>query len=333
MISVLVAVYNVEDYINRCIESVISQTYKDLEVILVDDGSTDSSGDICEDFARRDGRVKVVHKENEGLSSARNTGLEAAIGDYILMIDGDDVLHPQMIEILYKLLISGDYDFSMCYGEKIYDINAIDARQYEFEEIPLVRELSTDYCMRNLYSGKGDVRLYYSVVWDKLYKRELLVNRFFKRLPSKDVAQDLEFNNRIYLSITKAILCPLGLYYYVQRTSSLQHLGISSRYVNEIKTVYECLCEIPPKESRLKSYCLRCMWRMMYNRCYWSIKTPFYEEAVRNRKHFRKATVKEFLSNPYIPVIEKISLTLFNFCPFFSELFLNTMSYIASIKK
>ncbi len=81
MVSVLVAVYNVEDYLIRCLESVINQTYKDLEIVLVDDGSTDSSGDICEDFARRDNRVRVVHKENGGLSSARNAGLQAATGD------------------------------------------------------------------------------------------------------------------------------------------------------------------------------------------------------------------------------------------------------------
>ncbi len=125
MISVIVPIYDVEDYLLRCLESIVSQTYKDLEIILVDDGSTDSSGEICDKFALLDNRIKVIHKENGGLSSARNCGLRAVSGDYVLMPDGDYALHPRMIEILYNLITSGEYDFAMCLGEEVYDVNQV----------------------------------------------------------------------------------------------------------------------------------------------------------------------------------------------------------------
>ena len=100
LISVIVPVYNVEDYLDRCIESIINQTYKNLEIILVDDGSTDSSGKKCDEYALRDGRIKVFHKENGGVSSARNMGLDIATGDYIGFVDSDDLLEHNMYEML-----------------------------------------------------------------------------------------------------------------------------------------------------------------------------------------------------------------------------------------
>ena len=128
MVSVIVPIFNVEGYLSRCLESIVSQTYSDLEIILVDDGSTDNSGSICDEYAGKDIRIKVIHQENSGLPEARNSGLRVAKGDYIIMPDGDDVLHPQMIENLYNLIISGDYDFSMCYGEMIRNVDVIKER-------------------------------------------------------------------------------------------------------------------------------------------------------------------------------------------------------------
>lgn len=100
LISVIVPVYNVEDYLDRCVESIINQTYKNLEIILVDDGSTDSSGKKCDSYALKDSRIKVFHKENGGVSSARNMGIDSASGDYIGFVDGDDLLEPHMYELL-----------------------------------------------------------------------------------------------------------------------------------------------------------------------------------------------------------------------------------------
>ena len=142
MISVIVPIYNVEAYLPQCLDSIVSQTYKDLEIILVDDGSTDSSGRICDEFADKDVRIRVIHQKNSGLPEARNSGLKVAKGDYIIMPDGDDALHPQMIEILYNLIIDGDYDFSMCYGEPIYDVDLLTERFLLSPNSSNVEELS-----------------------------------------------------------------------------------------------------------------------------------------------------------------------------------------------
>ena len=114
LISVIVPVYNVEDYLDRCINSIINQTYKNLEIILVDDGSTDSSGRKCDDFALKDDRIKVLHKENGGVSSARNAGLDVATGDYIGFVDSDDTIESNMYELLFNNAIEYHTKVSSC---------------------------------------------------------------------------------------------------------------------------------------------------------------------------------------------------------------------------
>ena len=142
MVSVLVPVYNSESVLARCLDSIISQTYKDLEIILVDDGSTDSSPRICDEYAVRDSRIKVIHQKNGGISNARNTGLKNAKGEYIQLVDHDDVIHPQMVEILLALFDNEDYDFSMCYGEPIYDVDLLTERFLLSPNSSNVEELS-----------------------------------------------------------------------------------------------------------------------------------------------------------------------------------------------
>ena len=113
-ISIAVPVYNVEKYISKCIESLLSQTQKDIEIILVDDGSTDNSGLICDDYAQKDKRIRVIHKQNGGLGAARQSGLEVASGDYFCVCDADDWVEPAMYEELCKKAIETGADIVMC---------------------------------------------------------------------------------------------------------------------------------------------------------------------------------------------------------------------------
>lgn len=113
-ISVIVPVYNVKNYLNACVDSLLCQRFDDFELILVDDESTDGSGRLCDAYARRDGRVRVIHKENRGVSAARNAGIDAAKGRYLAFADGDDVAEPDMLGLLYRLLTENDADFSCC---------------------------------------------------------------------------------------------------------------------------------------------------------------------------------------------------------------------------
>ena len=114
LIGVIVPVYNVAQYLEKSIASIQQQTYQNLEIILVDDGATDESGRLCEQIAEQDERVLVYHKENEGLSQARNDGLKQAHGDYVIFIDSDDYIHPEMIASLYQQLVNEDADVSSC---------------------------------------------------------------------------------------------------------------------------------------------------------------------------------------------------------------------------
>ena len=113
-ISIIVPVYNVEKYLSQCIESIINQNYKNIEIILVNDGSTDKSGDICDSYSLKDNRIKVIHKKNEGVSIARNTGLKVATGEYIAFVDGDDFVHEYIYTKLINIINNSKYDLVMC---------------------------------------------------------------------------------------------------------------------------------------------------------------------------------------------------------------------------
>ena len=120
LVSVIIPAYNIEDYIGRCLDSIISQTYKNLEIIVVDDGSKDHTGEILDNYAKKDRRIKVIHKENGGVSSARNKGIEVAEGDYIGFIDGDDLIEPGMYKTLVDLLEEENADIAHCGYQMVF---------------------------------------------------------------------------------------------------------------------------------------------------------------------------------------------------------------------
>ena len=132
-ISIIVPVYNVDQYLENCIESILNQTFKDYELILIDDGSTDKSGEICDKYEKKDNRIKVIHKYNGGLSSARNAGLDLACGKYIGFVDSDDSIHPEMYEILYDLQQIYNADISVCSFKKVYE--NIDVKNKDIENL------------------------------------------------------------------------------------------------------------------------------------------------------------------------------------------------------
>ena len=138
LISIIIPVYNVEAYLDKCIESIINQTYSNLEIILIDDGSTDSSGIKCDEWAEKDHRIVVVHKENEGVSNARNTGLKVAKGEYIGFIDSDDYIEQNMYEIMYTEMNKDNIEFVLCDFKKVKfkeEKNACPIQHYSYENI------------------------------------------------------------------------------------------------------------------------------------------------------------------------------------------------------
>ena len=167
LLSVIVPIYGVEKYLSKCLDSIIAQTYLNIQIILVNDGSPDKCSQICEVYAARDNRIIVIHKENGGLSSARNAGIEKATGAYIAFVDSDDFIHPKMYEILIDNLERNDADISVSNLKKVYD---------EREEIDSLGENKVFlYEKRDAMRNFFDKNLYVPTVvaWTKVYKREL----------------------------------------------------------------------------------------------------------------------------------------------------------------
>ena len=236
MISVIVPIYNVEKYLEKCINSIMNQTYRDLEIILINDGSTDSSGQICDKYKKIDERIKVVHKENKGVSSARNRGLDIAKGDYIGFVDSDDYIHPNMYEILYNNLINNDCDISMC--------NYVKGVQegYKFNNIKNNIELLDNLeQMRCFYNDKlGQILGCYL----KLYKKELFNDL---RFDENRIFEDWLIAHQIHSKCDKMVYIPNILYFYRQREGSIINSSFSIKKLDMLYAFKERF--IPDRRS------------------------------------------------------------------------------------
>ena len=211
-ISIIVPVYNVEKYLENCIESILNQTFKDFELILVDDGSTDNSGKICDIYEKKDSRIKVIHKNNGGLSSARNTGLDIACGKYVGFVDSDDSIHPKMYEVLYNLIKKYKSDISCCNYKRTYDIFSKEHKALNLKE---VIEMSNIEAIEKLYDKDLGVRLV--VAWNKLYHKRLFDNIRYK---VGRIHEDEFIAHRILYKCKKITYVDNELYYYLQREGS-----------------------------------------------------------------------------------------------------------------
>ena len=206
MISVIIPVYNVEKYLDKCIRSVVKQTYKNLEIILVDDGSPDQCGALCDKWAEKDERIRVIHKANGGLSDARNAGLDVASGVYIGFVDSDDYIHPEMYQRLYEKIKKYNGDMAVCgfywVDEQSDTVNR--TAKITAEGIVEKKDAIKNICFMNTFI----------VVWNKLYKKELFFNLRFQY---GKFAEDLFIMPNLY-NKCKRIISVFGYYYYYVET-------------------------------------------------------------------------------------------------------------------
>ncbi len=217
LISVIVPIYNVEKYLPRCIDSLIHQSYANLEIILVDDGSPDNCPAICDDYATKDSRIQVIHKENGGLSDARNVGFDRSTGEYVAFIDSDDYVHPQMLEILYRLLLEEHSEIAVCNFQPFSET----APEDHFEAIQ-TESLSGMDAAKRLYQRKYATQTV--VAWDKLYCRHIIAkNRFIVGKFNEDEF----FSYKALIQASKVTFTSQKLYYYLIRAT-----GISQAITN-----------------------------------------------------------------------------------------------------
>ncbi|MGN0417215.1 glycosyltransferase family 2 protein [Anaerostipes faecalis] len=187
VLSIVMPVYNAERYLNLSIQSVLSQTYKNFELILVDDGSTDESLVLCKKYQILDSRIRVISQENKGISGARNTGIEHAIGKYITFIDSDDIIQSKMYEIMMKQMQSDDLELIMC--------GAVRKENYRLEEIEENYEIC-ELTKENLYDrifSNSEIDWKYMGVWNKIYKTEIVKNIKFMSAGTEDTVFNCQY--------------------------------------------------------------------------------------------------------------------------------------------
>ena len=242
LISVIVPVYNVEKYLVKCINSIINQTYKNLQIILVDDGSTDNSGKICDDFKLKDTRIEVIHKTNGGLSDARNAGLKITRGDYIGFVDSDDFIETDMYETLYNLIENNNSDISIVSFYEIYNgkvIGVRDSRELlNLSKIEAMKELLIDTRIQ-------------SYAWNKLFKRSLFENLEF---PVNKNFEDIATTLLLFEGANKVTLFEEPKYNYLRRDDSIVGVRNFKTYKDYLDVIYDKYLYLDGKYEELDLY-------------------------------------------------------------------------------
>lgn len=225
LISIIVPVYNVESYLERCVDSICNQTYKDLQILLIDDGSTDKSGRICDALERKDKRIEVYHKKNGGLSDARNFGLKHARGKYVTFIDSDDIVSTKMIKKLYELIRQHNSDISICDPIHIF---SNDYDQYKFEDSQYIQFLTNTAALNMMFYQKD----FLVSAWGKMYKKDLFKDIEF---PVGMLFEDSAIMYKLF-SLCQSIVYSKAKYYgYVHRENSITTQTFSKRDLDILK--------------------------------------------------------------------------------------------------
>ena len=217
LITIIIPVYNVEKFLAECVDSVICQTYEHLEIILVDDGSTDNSGYMCDEYGRKDKRIKVIHQKNQGLSAARNTGLEVMEGDYVYFLDSDDCIDKNVIEVLYNNLIINYCDIAIGKLHNFQtDIKSVIVNQYNNVNVNVY---NTEMCLRNMLLNNSIGH----EACGKLFSTQLWSNH---RFPVGKIYEDYATIYFVVANAKRIAVCSEAIYFYRMRIGSIMNSEI-----------------------------------------------------------------------------------------------------------
>ena len=300
LISVIVPVYNVEKYLKKCVYSIINQTYKNIEVILVDDGSPDKCGMICDEFVSVDSRIKVIHKRNGGLSSARNAGIEIAKGQYIGFVDSDDTIEPFMYEKLYQINKKNKTLLSVCAvnyifpnGEKKRKKELGEDRVFGFENAIIEMNMHT-------YFDMG--------AWSKLYDRNLFDGI---RFPEGKLSEDFYIMYKVFDKAQKISYVDQPCYNYLQRKNSITH-NIKINHDHEYAAKEQMLF-LEKKYPQMKNFA-----HMAYASAALTVYDSYLKNGVKCPKdaltHFQRIIEDNYIyikKIEYLPTKKKIQFKLF----------------------
>ena len=311
LVSVIVPIYNVEQYLERCIKSIQNQTYRNLEILLVDDGSPDRCGEICDRYAAEDERIKVIHKENGGLSDARNYGIAEAKGEYLLLVNSDDWIHTQMVELLISLIKKNSARISICGYQYAYE-----GKEYQDELIDIKKCVENSFTIledetQKKYFEDPDKRIYYTVAWNKLYHRSVFEGIEY---PKGKVHED-EYTT--FKLLHKAEIIQMSeqiLYYYFVRKNSIMGEFKESRFdaIGAYLEKLDCYVAWNKPELAGKMFIHTIRMLAQYQKWMMEADVDFYDKiqmcrkilVEKNKKYKHKIKINKF---------EKFELILFNF--------------------
>ena len=240
LISIVVPVYNVENYLSNCINSILNQKYENIEIIIVDDGSTDNSGNICDNYSKKDKRIKVIHKKNGGLADARNVGIKYATGKYLGFLDSDDYIHPDFYDCLYKLIVNNESDISECQFLRVSvdKMNHVqDILNEENNKLKCNITIDSNIeSLKKLYGPRLKPYIKKVVVWNKLYKKSLFDNIVF---PIGKLHEDEFTTYKVLYKSRKIVSTNRYLHGYMQTNNSIMRQEISFKRVMDNLKAYE----------------------------------------------------------------------------------------------
>ncbi len=247
-LSVIVPIYNVEEYLDECIKSIVNQTYKNLEIILVDDGSPDHCPELCDIWAEKDSRIKVIHKENGGVSSARNAGLDAAAGDFIAFVDSDDYLDSDMYEIMLTQMREHNADMAQCGIVRENADGSVEV--WDSFKAPIV-VMDNMKLLCSVGEAAGILPVHCA---NKIFTRKVVENvRFDTRFK---YAEDTLFNFAAARNINKAVIQNVPRYHYVNNSDSASHQEFSSSRFDEHK-VMDIIFDMAANDNHVLQYCIK----------------------------------------------------------------------------
>lgn len=246
-VSIIIPIYNVEKYLAACLDSIIGQTWKELEIILVNDGSTDNCPKVCEEYAAKDRRIKVIHKENGGLSDARNAGLEIATGDFISFVDSDDMISLDFCEKLLYALLSNGADIAECGFLKFE--NPKEIKQFINSDIQKSEVLDTVTALKRLMEVSEA-----AVAWNKIFRKEVIDNI---RFPFRKINEDEYWTYKVFGNAEKIVKIPNTMYYYRQQQGSIMGQNYSLKRLDGLSAFEERIIYMKSHFPNLENTAIR----------------------------------------------------------------------------
>lgn len=307
LISIIVPIYKVEEYLEKCIESILAQSITNFELILIDDGSPDECGKICDFYESKDNRIKVVHKQNEGLSAARNSGLNIAEGDYVGFVDSDDWIHKEMYEILLTLLIDNNADIAQCEFIRTFD----EEESVDNSQRNTIETFDNNESLKNIYNKKAISTV---VSWNKLYKRELFE---YIRFPKGKIHEDEFTTHKLLYKSKKLVYTNKVLYFYRQTPNSIMNSKFNKKRLDILDAMQERLefAELIQNEIFINETLQKYMFRLVsfYYKCKKEI--PEEKDIIKDIKKRSDLLFFKYYINSKSKIRSKIKYGIFYLFP------------------